>query len=177
MPYQAKESYTELESYEVTTVEPDPSNVINTRICEYTPAVVTITENSAYGKYFGLSSFKCYGSFRITNQANTEGPWAYRYVFNFSGKTVTSNIINKTIPILSSLVFNFESMECKAGDDITGYPELVGGPLTPKCQYVPIVQNKTVVRTQQRPVQKERLIIKYEPLWQSIMGYNSNEKA
>jgi hypothetical protein len=178
-PYKAKERYTEFENYvvEVQDVEKDttPSYV---RQCDDVPSVATISNYFVYGKPFGLNGYKCYAEFKVTNENSSDGKWTYRYVFNISGKEVITDPITEMIPKWNKIQYNFET-NCLADDKVDGHYELVSSPTTPICKNVETYLNKTITRneTKQREVVKERIITKYESLWQKILGMNNKEKV
>ncbi len=181
IPYTAKESYTEIESREVTITEiiEDRESPVQTRICEDAPSAYTVREHYVYGKPYGVSGYKCYAKFRVTNDEETKGEWTYRYVFDISGKKIATAPATYTIPTYATIEFNFETEECTAEDTVKGAYELLSGPTVQACRFETQYRNRTVTRTEIKPseVQKERLVRKYEPLWQWLAGANKREKV
>ena len=178
VPYQAQEQYTEIEQYEEPVQKVVPGETREERICEQTPAQVTVTSHYNYIRPFGTSEYKCYSEFKVTNQEDTDGKWTYRYIFDVSGKEVITDPEEELIPRLGSITYYFESDVCEREDSVDGTYELVDGPMTTECRYEMVTPNVTVteMETREREVQKTRIITKYEPLWQKILGYNSHEK-
>ncbi len=183
VPYEARETYTEYEPYEVEVQETvqnmdDPREE---RICTESPSEVKIEVDplSPYIKPFGLNEHRCYANFKVWNQEDTGGKWTYQYVFDVSGKEVVTEPQTKPIAKYSSVTFEFESEECQEGDTVTGTYELVESPTTEDCEYVTVYPNVTITKTvtKQKEVEKERVMTKREPLWQLIIGYNRHEKA
>ncbi|NTV23137.1 MAG: hypothetical protein HGA85_02040 [Nanoarchaeota archaeon] len=177
-PYENVQIVTEKELYEemTTVTEPDMENPIQTRVCEDVPARVTITDFKVIGKPYGLSGYKCYAEFKVTNQEKTEGEWEYMVEFNVSGKKVVTGSIMQTIPPIAPVKYYFESKEgeCTAVDKISASYILVSSPTTQECKFETTYPDKTV----NRPVQKERDVKKEvtlkgtESLLQKIMGVN-----
>lgn len=181
VPYTAKESYNETEFYTETesVIEPDMENPKQERVCVDVPANIKVEEDyfSPYIKAIG-KEFQCEAEVRVWNNGKEKGKWTYKYVFNISGKVVETEPITKEILSLSSGTFMFISDECLDVDTVTGEYVFVSGPTTSNCEYKTVYPNKTVVKEveKQRDALRERIITKYEPLWQKILGYNNFEK-
>jgi hypothetical protein len=181
VPYNAKESYIDIVSEQVTINEShdDLTKPIYERICEDIPSVETVKSQFVYGKPYGLNGFKCYAEFKVTNENKTEGEWTYRFIFNMGGKLNYSKTITENIPGGATMKFEFETEECKSEDTISGEYELISRPITNTCYYLTKYAQIVVPKTEivKREVKKERLVTKQEPLWQKILGYNNFEKA
>lgn len=179
-PYTAKEKYTDLVPYleEVTKVIEDKNNPTYIRVCQENtiPTEISASEK-AYGKPFGLNDYKCYGKFRVINKGDADGEWTVRYLFNISGRLIQTEMVTKEIPKYTSFEFMFETNDCKQGDYIEGTYQIVTSPSTESCKYE-TQYNKTILVNESRnkEVQRERIITKYETLWQKLTGYNRYEK-
>jgi hypothetical protein len=180
VPYNAKESYIDIVSEEVTynkTV--NGTTPISERICEDIPSTETVKSPFVYGMPFGLDGFKCHAEFKVTNENKTAGEWTYRYIFNMGGKLNVSEPITANIPGGATIKFEFDTVDCKKEDTISGNYELISRPVTNTCYYVTKYPQIVIPTTEivKKEVNKERLITKQEPLWQKILGYNNFEKA
>jgi hypothetical protein len=179
-PYTAKEKYTDLQPFveEVTKVIEDRNTPVYARVCEQRliPTEITASEK-AYGMPYGLNDFKCYGKFKVINKGDADGEWTVRYLFNISGRLIQTEMLTQKIPKYTSFSFKFETNDCKQGDMIDGTYQIVTSPSTESCKYE-TQYNKTIVvnETRQKEVQRERIITKYETLWQKLIGYNRYEK-
>jgi hypothetical protein len=178
-PYMAKEKYTDLQPYleEVTKVVEDRNNPYYERVCQTEDLPIEYTLERTYGKPSGLSDYKCYGEFRAINKGDAEGEWTFRYLFNISGRFIQTEMVTQKIPKYTSFFFKFETNDCEQGDKIEGWRQVVSSPTTETCQNL-IRYNRTMVvnETRQKQVQRERIITKYETLWQKLTGYNRYEK-
>lgn len=183
VPYLAKETYTENETYIelVPVTELDTKNPIWAKECTQEPAQFTVEEDtfSPHIAAYGVGGFLCKAEFKVRNTATSEGTWTYYYTFNISGRIVSTGPLTKKIQGLATVKFEFQSDECQQGDKLTGTYNFVSGPTATVCKNVVTYKNVTVTKevTKKRESQKERVITKYEPLWQKILGYNNFEKA
>jgi hypothetical protein len=177
VPYQAMESYSEIVQEPVQQVVPDTANPQQVRVCDDVPARVIVSELfKPYLSPFGIHDFFCKAQITVRNQESTEGNWAYKYVFDASGKEIVSDTLNQTIQRLAKIDYEFQ-VPCQEGDKVTGHYELVSGPTTIDCNYETVIPNKTITVMVDKEFQKERKLVKYEPLWQNLLGYNENEKV
>ena len=175
LPYEAKEMYT------VKVTEQEPQEVFDkneeVRVC--TPVHADVREEpdpfSPFVKASG-KDFICYATIRIWNDGDQEGEWTYRYTFELGSKTIVREITDD-VPPLSSQWYEFEADDCQEGDTVTGFYEMVSGPIIQDCTYKTQPKYKTVMVTVEKDVEEERTIIKYEPLWQKLVGYNNHEKV
>ncbi|MFH2020086.1 MAG: hypothetical protein ABIJ34_01650 [archaeon] len=179
IPYQAKESYIEIEKYEEqVTVMKD--YVVNEEVCKTVPSEIKISENTTYARAFGLSGFKCYAKFKLWNQENTLGEWTIKYAFNVNGKEFLTEPVTKKIPALAAVEFSFELEDtCKSGDSVSGDFVIVSSPTTEICLYQDVTKQKPELETiqKERNVNKERLVPKTESVFQLLLGVNKGEKA
>jgi hypothetical protein len=182
VPYTAKESYTENETKVriVTTTEIDTKNPVWEKVCTDVPAKYTVEEDSfspfirAVGK-----NFECFAKFRVWNIGNSVGKWTYYYSFNVSGRVINKDPVTIEIQPLASVWFEFVSDQCTKADTLTGTYQYVSGPTVSECKNTEVYKNITVNREEsyEVPSQRERIITKYEPLWQRMIGYNNFEKV
>jgi hypothetical protein len=182
VPYQAKESYIDLETYTETYMESvEDTSVPPTLDCPEIPAPVRIRDNYTYIKPSGLNDYICYATFKVENQANTGSNWTYRYVFNINGMDFPTEPQTYRIDKSpASKTFVFESDLCEKDDRLFGHHELISGPIvqsTDDCVAVPKMIEVERTRTATREVPKERLVQKTESIWQLILGVNKGEKA
>ncbi len=178
-PYTAKEKYTELQPYteEVTKVVENRDNPIQVRVCQEEEIPVKVTMESVYGKAVGLTGYKCYGEFKIMNLGDNDGIWSYRYLFNISEKLVQTDPFEQKIPKFTSWKFVFETEDCIEADKKEGHYIMVSAPTKETCKYeIQYNRTMTVNETKQREMQRERIITKYETLWEKLTGYNRFEK-
>lgn len=175
--YEAKETLTKIEEYDVDVVVKDYDNPREVRVCTPVPADVREEPDpfSPFVKVEG-KGYICYAKVRIWNNGDQEGEWTYRYTFELGDKRIVKEL-TKEIPPLSSIWFEFEDDECQEGDSVTGSYELVSGPIRQECTYETQYPDKTVTETKQREVIEEIFVTKREPLWQRLINYNKHEKV
>lgn len=176
--YEAKETQTKIEEYEVDVVETDYNSPKEVRVCTPVPGKVR-EEPDPFSPFVKTSGtdFICYAKIRVWNDGDQEGEWTYRYTFQLGTKTIVKEETIKIQPAPSSEWFEFEADDCQEGDTLTGFYELVSGPIIQKCTYETQYPKITVTETKQRDVQEEIFITKREPLWQKLIGYNNHEKV
>ncbi len=181
LPYTAKEVYTETEERiePVTKTVEDREHPFYERLCKDVPLGIVISDEWVYGKPFGTSGYKCYAEFKVTNKGTADGKWTFTYLFDIGGKKITSEPVTELIPKYTSFTFEFETEQCKEGDKPDGSYLLVSGPVTQTCEYQLTYPNRTITinDTVKVEVQKTRVITKYEPIWQKVIGYNRYEKV
>lgn len=177
LPYTATETYTEKVEEEYEEQVPDLDNPKDVEVCDDVPSEYEILNHEFYGKPEGVSDYVCVGSFKVKNHESTEGKWTFDYVFTVNGKQFQVDEKEKKIPGFSQVTYTFESDVCKEGDDITGEYILLSSPTTIECEYVTQYDEITVTNTRTVDVQKEREVIKYESLWERLLGLNKKEKV
>lgn len=178
VPYTARETYTELETYTEpeTYIESQP---VEREKCEDIAYRYAVERHETYGKYVGRD-YLCYAEVTIANHERTDGKWTVSYTFEYDSSTETVDPITRTIFSQTSETYKFEYPEpCERDKELSGDYTVEDYPTNTECRMV--TENEDVELTRdvvkQKPVEKQRLITKYETLWQMLIGYNRREKV
>jgi hypothetical protein len=177
-PYQAKESYVEIQEVVVETTEDDHDRPKNVRVCTDVPSNYDVDYNEFVKLVLnGTSDAYCEAWIEVWNHEPTEGKWTMGFVFTVNGMEYPMVTQTKSIGGQRKDKFTFLHNECVTGDTKSGRYEVVSAPTTQECKFETQYEQKIVKEIVEKKIPKERIVTKYETLLQKVLGTNNVEKV
>ncbi len=176
-PYQAKESYVEIEEVKTEKLVDDLERPVNVRVCDQVPSDYKIDYNNFVRiEKLGTNEF-CEARLMVWNNEPSEGDWTIDFTFNVNGQDYEPVRLTKEIAGNAKDEFVFNHEECVATDKRTGSYKVIDSPTTEECKFITQYEKKTEIVVEKREVPKERIVTKYESLVQKFLGTNNVEKV